>query len=86
MNTLIKNYVDVINTIPDGKAAELLESVYANDIVFKDPIHEIHGLDKLSAYFIKLYQNTNDCQFEVSNALSDRRNAIRKYPRYQQCS
>lgn len=60
---LIENYVATINALPTGDCDQLLRKVYANNIVFKDPAHEVQGLDTLIKYFSKLYSNTLSCDF-----------------------
>lgn len=44
--------------------AAQLGSIYDDDIVFKDPIHAIHGLPALTAYFARMGENMNTCRFE----------------------
>jgi hypothetical protein len=44
--------------------AAQLASIYGDDIVFKDPIHTIHGLPALTAYFGRMGENMNTCRFE----------------------
>ena len=40
-----------------------LASIYTEDIIFIDPAHQIHGLDRLTAYFAALYRNINTINF-----------------------
>ncbi len=42
-----------------------LQDIYHNQVVFKDPAHEINGIDNLTRYFCSLYKNVNECKFEV---------------------
>lgn len=44
-------------------AAQLV-SLYAGDIVFRDPVHTINGLEALILYFARLGKNMNTCRFE----------------------
>ncbi|RUA33311.1 MAG: nuclear transport factor 2 family protein [Bacteroidetes bacterium] len=57
MKTIIlekfKNYFTPI----DFTDQSILIEIYADDIVFKDPIHEIHGIENLKGYFNKLNEN-----------------------------
>ena len=41
-----------------------LGEFYADDIVFKDPVHEIRGLVPLEDYFAALCADLTDCRFE----------------------
>lgn len=47
----------------DTASVYMLNSVYANDVVFKDPLHHINGLDSLKSYFEKLNGNLNSGSF-----------------------
>jgi len=42
---------------------DLLERIYAADIEFCDPAHEIRGLDALRRYFAELYRNVDSIGF-----------------------
>ncbi|CRM99547.1 MULTISPECIES: nuclear transport factor 2 family protein [Pseudomonas] len=42
----------------------LLDSLYSDDIVFADPLHEVHGLPELHRYFAQLYSNVNQLDFD----------------------
>lgn len=42
---------------------EGLDSLYAPDIRFTDPFHDIHGLPELEAYFQSMYRNVDVCTF-----------------------
>lgn len=47
-----------------------LTNIYAQDIVFIDPAHEIRGLVVLTAYFTKLYQHIDSITFDYEDTLS----------------
>lgn len=47
----------------DKTSTELLKSVYSDDIVFRDPLHEVHGLTALNDYFSELYMNVAAIDF-----------------------
>jgi len=53
----------------------LLASIYAQDIHFVDPIHELKGFAQLTAYFTGLYENLSQCDFEVSHAIEQNNEA-----------
>lgn len=46
-----------------------LEGIYTEDILFKDPVHEINGLDNLLTYMNGLAQRLHYCEFEFSDSL-----------------
>ena len=41
-----------------------LRDLYSEQILFKDPVHEIRGLVELEDYFTSLYADLSDCRFE----------------------
>ncbi len=41
-----------------------LRTIYADNIVFKDPVHEIRGLVELEDYFTSMCADLSDCRFE----------------------
>lgn len=38
-------------------------TVYDSDIIFRDPVHEIRGVNNLHAYLCAMYANTRHCRF-----------------------
>ena len=42
-----------------------LGQVYHRSVHFKDALHEVHGLTALERYFAGLYENLEQCQFEI---------------------
>ncbi len=52
-----------------SRTLHLVEDIYAADIHFLDPIHEIHGIAKLREYFAKLYDGVVYCQFDFAKPL-----------------
>lgn len=61
---------------------ELLETIYAPEIHFVDPAHEIRGLDKLKKYFQQLYANVSEINFSFSEMISNNCDA---YVQWQMC-
>ncbi|HUV21107.1 MAG TPA: nuclear transport factor 2 family protein [Gammaproteobacteria bacterium] len=50
-----------------------LRDIYAEQILFKDPVHEIRGLVELEDYFTSLCADLSDCRFEyLDEMVSDR--------------
>ncbi len=63
MNTkTIKQFRDYFKEL-DLKDLESLHQIYADEIVFKDPIHEIRGIEDLKQYFAKLNKNLESGSF-----------------------
>lgn len=48
------------------ESLHLLPDIYAQDVVFKDPVHEVNGVAQLSAYFASSMQNLDYCRFEFT--------------------
>ena len=43
--------------------------LYADDVVFRDPVHEISGLVELEDYFTSICAGLSDCHFEYLDEL-----------------
>lgn len=43
---------------------ERLGELYSDDVLFRDPLHEVRGLDALRRYFAELYANVDALRFE----------------------
>lgn len=50
----------------DLKAADLdqLRDLYAAAAAFRDPVHELVGVERLREYFVKSQQAVSECRFE----------------------
>ncbi|WP_420583025.1 nuclear transport factor 2 family protein [Reichenbachiella sp.] len=46
---------------------DALNEIYADQIIFKDPIHEIEGIKDLKAYFDKLNSNLIEGSFQFTD-------------------
>ena len=57
-----KNYF----TQMDLKNNTILKEIYAEDVLFTDPIHKIQGIDNLSQYFNKLNDNLIEGTFQFT--------------------
>lgn len=68
MTSVIENFCKLYSEF----TPELLKginSIYSDDVMFKDPLHEINGLDKLSSYFEGMMEGLYECQFELDRVL-----------------
>ncbi|RKF15708.1 nuclear transport factor 2 family protein [Alginatibacterium sediminis] len=45
-----------------------LHEIYAPQVEFSDPMHQIDGLDNLSKYFEQLYLNLEHCEFVIEQS------------------
>ncbi|MDN2662221.1 nuclear transport factor 2 family protein [Psychromonas sp. 14N.309.X.WAT.B.A12] len=48
---------------------DLLDEIYAQEVTFIDPIHEIKGLSNLHDYFDGLYKNLSSCTFTINDVI-----------------
>lgn len=48
----------------DADNLHLLSNLYSQDVSFRDPLHEITGLNALQDYFAQLYANVSELSFE----------------------
>lgn len=48
---------------------DLLDEVYAADIVFEDPLHRVEGLVALRDYFARMYEGVESIRFEFDAVL-----------------
>ncbi len=55
---------------------EQLDDIYADDVQFVDPFHEINGIHDLKQYFTGLCQNLNHCEFIFLNECNNSDNAF----------
>ena len=82
--TMKNNQLDTLQGLKKGKKvyetfrsfyqqgylnASQLAAIYSEDIVFRDPIHTVHGLLALADYFAALGKNLNSCRFEFIEEL-----------------
>lgn len=55
---------------------DLLEQIYADDIVFQDPIHRIEGLVQLKGYFARMYAGVEAIDFDYGEVLAEETQAM----------
>ena len=66
MNTntpLIERFKNYFRVLHESDLSELRE-LYSDQIIFKDPVHEIRGLVELEDYFTSICADLTDCRFE----------------------
>lgn len=64
----LDNFIHIYNQL-HSENLDALSQIYGEDITFVDPVHEIRGLGYLTNYFDHLYQNMNDCVFDVQERI-----------------
>jgi hypothetical protein len=66
MNTntpLVERFKAYFKNLHESDLSQLRD-IYAEQIVFKDPVHELRGLVKLEDYFTSMCADLSDCRFE----------------------
>ncbi|EWH09399.1 transcriptional regulator-like protein [Catenovulum agarivorans DS-2] len=61
---LVENFVKVYQSLSKDNL-ETLAHIYDSDIVFQDPLHTIAGLDNLTQYMANMYENVQECFFDI---------------------
>lgn len=56
-----------------------LDQLYARQLVFKDPVHEIRGLGNLQDYMAQICTNVQECRFEFLDQLQSEQTAYIKW-------
>ena len=67
-NPLIERFKDFYSELHSADLSQL-QAIYDNDIVFKDPVHEIKRLVGLEDYFTELCRDVSECRFEYLDEL-----------------
>jgi len=75
MNKIIENFQMVYQGL-DSKNIGLVKTIYADDVLFIDPFHEVNGLPELMEYFSKLYRNLESCRFEFLKVFANSSSAM----------
>lgn len=65
---LLVRFQDVFQELRHDRLA-LLDEVYANEIVFEDPLHRVAGLTALRAYFERMYEGVASIGFEFGEVI-----------------
>jgi hypothetical protein len=66
MNTntpLVERFKAYFKNLHESDLSQLRD-IYAEQIVFKDPVHELRGLVELEDYFTSMCADLSDCRFE----------------------
>jgi hypothetical protein len=56
-----------------------LEDIYADDVIFTDPLHKISGVVALKEYFKSICSNLTYCQFTFTDEIVDKKSACLKW-------
>lgn len=77
-NSALDQFVTVYLQLHKDNLQEI-RSIYCEDIVFVDALHEVHGLSAVEDYFAKLYRNLKSCQFDVLEQYQVEENAFLRW-------
>jgi len=77
-NPLLERLKDNFKDLQQADWSRLGE-IYADNIVFSDPVHELRGLVVLEDYFTTLCVDLNDCRFEYLDQLASDNTAYLKW-------
>ena len=53
----------------------LLQQVYRDDIRFRDPMHQVSGIDDLTHYFANMYLNVTHIEFDIKEVVVSHNNS-----------
>ncbi|MCG8291247.1 nuclear transport factor 2 family protein [Pseudomonas entomophila] len=66
MSAYLQRFAEAFASL-DGQRLDALGTLYSADVAFRDPLHQIHGLPALHAYFAQLYANVHDIHYSFSS-------------------
>lgn len=71
MSEYLETFAERFATL-DAEHLEKLDTLYNEAIIFRDPLHRIHGLPALRDYFAQLYANASDIRYDFHDASETR--------------
>jgi esterase/lipase superfamily enzyme len=77
-NALLERFKDNFKDLQKADWSQFGQ-FYADDIVFKDPVHELRGLVSLEDYFTALCTDLDDCRFEYLDQVVSENSAYLKW-------
>ena len=77
-NDLLERLKDNFKDLQKADWSKLGE-IYANDVLFKDPVHELRGLVSLEDYLSSMCTDLTDCRFEYLDQLVSGNSAYLKW-------
>ncbi len=77
-NALVEHFKDYFRQLHRSDLSQL-RRMYADDLVFRDPVHEIRGLVELEDYYTALCADLTECRFEYLDELINGRSAYIKW-------
>jgi len=77
-STLIERFKTYFKVLHEADLS-MLREFYAQQIVFKDPVHEMRGLVELEDYFTSLCADLSECRFEYLDEMVSEQSAYLKW-------
>ncbi|MGB5868306.1 MAG: nuclear transport factor 2 family protein [Arcobacteraceae bacterium] len=78
-NTHVKLYANFFETIDKNTSIEEYEKIFDKEVRFKDPFHDIKGVDKLYKIFDDMYLKLDNPTFKVSEIVEQNNIAYLKW-------
>ncbi|MCU0734874.1 MAG: nuclear transport factor 2 family protein [Methylotetracoccus sp.] len=76
MSTFLQHFKGIFNEL-DATRLHLLDEIYAPNVKFSDPVHELEGLPALRDYYQRLYEGVISCRFDFDDEIvQDERAAL----------
>ena len=60
----------------DARNLDRLGEIYADDVLFEDPLHRVEGLPALTDYFRKMYRGVVEIRFDFDDVMEDAEGAM----------
>jgi len=76
--TLVERFKTYFKVLHEADLSELRE-LYAEQVVFKDPVHEMRGLVELEDYFTSVCSDLSECRFEYLDEMVAEQSAYVKW-------
>ncbi|WGL16878.1 nuclear transport factor 2 family protein [Microbulbifer bruguierae] len=70
MDALVTRIRELYSDFLAADSRQIAE-IYAENTVFRDPVHELCGLASLQGYFAGMAENLQECRFEFDQSLID---------------
>jgi hypothetical protein len=74
-HSVIERFTDTYERL-DGQSLSRLGALYADEVHFRDPFHDLQGLPALRDYFARLYANVVSCIFTFEDRVADEKQAM----------
>lgn len=63
MSDYLRRFAERFSNL-DASSLDSLGDLYSEDILFRDPLHEVRGLPAMERYFAELYSNIRQLHFD----------------------